>query len=124
MTEDKVLKISFSIVFTSFLILFLCNRFSILPFKPLFSIFLPAIFTTFNFVLAVVSAGKSNKKPNKDQLNSFLKWMGVRMPILLIFVIISIKFLDINKNSFIFSTLIFYVYYLVIEVILLIIKEF
>jgi hypothetical protein len=50
--------------------------------------------------------------------------MGFRMLILVFFVIISLKFLYINRNSFIFSTLIFYIYYLVIEIILIIKKEF
>jgi hypothetical protein len=122
MTEYKILKISFILVFTSFLALFLFNRFSILSYKELFSVFLPAIFLTVNFVLIAASVEKSYKKPGKNVLNSFLKWMGFRMLILMSFIIISLKFLDINRNIFIFSTLIFYIFYLVIEVILLIIK--
>jgi hypothetical protein len=124
MTEYKILKINFILVFTSFLALFLSNRFSIISYKELFSILLPAIFLTVNFVLAAASVEKSYKKPHKNVLNSFLKWMGIRMLILMLFIIISLKFLDINPNSFIFSTSIFYIYYLVIEVILIIIKEF
>lgn len=124
MTEYRVLKFSFVIVFASFLTLFLFNRFSIISYRELFSILLPCIFTTINFVLAAASIEKSYKKPHMNVLSSFLKWMGIRMLILVSFIIISLKFLDINKNSFIFSTLIFYIYYLTIEVIFIIIKEF
>jgi hypothetical protein len=123
MTAIRVLKINFIIVFSSLLALFLLNRFFIITYTELLSILLPAIFTTVNFVLAAVSIDKSSKKPHKNVFDGFLKWMGVRMLILLFFIIISLKFLEINRNSFIFSTLIFYVYYLVIEIIFIIIKE-
>jgi hypothetical protein len=124
MSENRILKISFLIVIGSFIVLLLFNLFSILSYKAFLSMLIPAIFTTLNFVIAALSIDKSYIKPNKNVLDSFLKWMGVRMLILLFFVIISLKFLYINRNSFIFSTLIFYIYYLVIEIILIIIKEF
>ena len=124
MSENRILKISFLIVLSAFIVLFLFNFLSILSYKAFFSILLPAIFATLNFVIAALSIDKSYKKPNKNVLDSFLKWMGFRMLILVFFVIISLKFLYINRNSFIFSTLIFYIYYLVIEIILIIKKEF
>jgi positive regulator of sigma E activity len=124
MSENRVLKISFIIVFASLLTLFLLKRFFIITYIELLSISLPAIFTTVNFVLAAVSIDKSYKKPHKNVFDNFLKWMGVRMLLLVFFVIISLKFLEINQNSLIFSTLIFYVYYLAIEIIFIIIKEF
>jgi positive regulator of sigma E activity len=124
MSENRILKISFLIVIGSFIVLLLFNFLSILSYKAFLSILIPAIFTTINFVIAALSIDKSYKKPNKNVLDSFLKWMGIRMLILVFFVIISLKFLYINRNSFIFSTLIFYIYHLVIEIILIIIKEF
>lgn len=123
MNEPKLLKISFSLVFVSLLMLFLLNRLSILTYRNLFSIYLTAVFTTINFIIAAVSVEKSYKKPHKNVLNSFLKWMGVRVVIMVLLIIISLKFLDINQNSFIFSTLIYYIYYLIIEVIYIILKE-
>ena len=124
MNEPRILKISFVVVMAFFTILFLLNHYNVISYRTIYSIFLPSIFLTINFILAVTSIEKSYRKPDKNILNSFLIWMGVRMLLLLVFVIISLKFLDINQNSFIFSTLIFYIYYLLIEVIFIIIKEF
>ena len=123
MTEKRLLKISFLLVSASFLILLILNRLFLLSYRGLFSIYLPAVFTTLNFIIASASIEKSYKKPHKNVLNSFLIWMGIRVVILIMLVLISLKFLDINQNSFIFSTLFYYIYYLIIEVIFIIIKE-
>jgi len=123
MKENKLLKISFWLVFTSLFVLLILNRLSLLSYKGLYSVYLPAVFTTVNFIIVAASIEKSYKKPFKNVLNSFLLWMGIRVAILILLVIISLKFLDINQNSFIFSTLFYYIYYLIIEVIFIIIKE-
>ncbi len=124
MSEHKLLKISYIFIFILFLSIFLLHNFSIISYQSLFSILIAAIFATINFVMAVLSIEISGKKHAQDALGTFMKGMLIRMAILVLLIIISIKFLDINLNSFIFSILIFYIYYLIIEVIFLLIREF
>lgn len=124
MSEHKLLKVSFIFVFLLFLCVFLLHYYSIITYENLFSIVIAAVFTTINFVIAVVSIEYIEKKAAKDALANFMKGMLIRMVVLILMIIFSFKFLDIKQNSFIFSILIFYIYYLIIEIIFLLIREF
>jgi len=124
MTEKKLLKISFIFIFILFLAIFLLHLYSVVSYNSLFSILTAAIFTTINFIIAVISVENSSKKEAHNALNTFLKGMIIRIGVMILLIIISLKFLDISLNSFIFSLLIFYIYYLIIEIIFIIIKEF
>ena len=124
MSEHKLLKLSFIFIFVLFLTVFLLHYYSIITYADLFSILLAAILATINFVIAVVSIEFLEKRSVEAALGNFMKGMMVRMVVLILLIIFSFKFLDIKQNSFIFSILIFYIYYLIIEIIFLLIREF
>jgi len=117
--ENKLLFLCFviSAAVVSILIeLFLLNR---IPAIILKSFLIAAVITTLNFVLNVISV----KSALKRNVGSFIKiyfWvMGIRFFILIVLVIISLSFLEINRISFIFSILIFYGFYLIFEILYL-----
>ena len=124
MSEHKLLKLSFIFIFVLFLSVYLLHHFSIITYENLFSILIAAIYTTINFVIAAVSIEYIEKKSADAALGNFMKGMLARMVVLILLIIFSFKFLDIKQNSFIFSILIFYIYYLIIEIIFILIREF
>ncbi len=75
--------------------------------------------TTFNFVLGLLAIKIGISRSDKIFILSILGGMLIRMILLLGVVFISLKFLEINHNSFIFTVLFFYIYYLIIEIIYL-----
>jgi len=124
MAEHKLLKLSFIFVFLMFLSVFLLHYYSIISYENLFSILIAAVYTTINFVIAVASIEYLEKRSAETALGNFMKGMLIRMVVLILLIIFSFEFLDIKQNSFIFSILIFYIYYLIIEVIFLVIRDF
>ena len=124
MSEHKLLKLSFIFIFVLFLSVYLLHHFSIITYENLFSILIAAIYTTINFVIAAVSIEYIEKKSADAALGNFMKGMLARMVVLILLIIFSFIFLDIKQNSFIFSILIFYIYYLIIEIICILIREF
>ncbi len=90
---------------------------SVISLRNFYSIILPAVFILVSFHLAIFFQFRAEKKQNQEFIGTILIGMGIRLFLLFIFTITSLIFLDINKNSFIFSVLIFYIYYLTIEII-------
>ena len=105
-----IILFSFSII-----ILYVLHLLSYLSLYSLISIFMGSIIATINFILAIYSIKKDFNNGNMS-LGNFLKFLPVRIFISLSLIILSILFLDINRNKFIFSTLIFYVFYQIVEV--------
>lgn len=112
---NKNFIIALILVSFSILILSTLNLLDYLSFKSLISIFLGSIIATINFILAFYSIKKDFNNGNMS-LGNFLKFLPVRIFISLSLIILLILFLDINRNKFIFSTLIFYVFYQIVEV--------
>ncbi len=80
------------------------------------SIILAVAITSVNFFLGILAIKLGLTSSDKIFIISILGGMLVRLILLLGAVFISLKFLDINHNSFIFTVLFFYIYYLTIEV--------
>lgn len=119
MSEKKLLIINFSIItalFITMLLLFFSGNISQ---KIFLSIITAAVFTLLNFWGAIFSIKISVKKTGKSSINSYLLGIAIRLPLLLGAIIISLAFLDINDISFIFSVLILYIYFLIIEILFL-----
>ncbi len=93
---------------------------SLISFKEYFSIFIASIIALINLLLAVFSIKKELKNKKDVIFGLFFKLMAPRIILMLALIIISLKFLDIYRNSFIFSTLIFYILCQIIEIKLLI----
>ena len=123
MTENRLLKFGFLAIIIACLMTLILSIFSVVSYRVFFSIVLAALFATISFIIAVIFIKLSEKKPSQEVLGTIFKGMAVRLLVLVLLVIISLKFLDINQNSFIFSILIFYIYYLTLEIILLNIRN-
>jgi hypothetical protein len=72
--------------------------------------------TTFNFGGALFFIYRGYKKNAKSFIQLILGGMTFRMMLTLLMVIICLKTLEINQNSFIFSIFIFYLLYLIVEI--------
>ena len=115
-SADKFLKRSLIISLVFFLLFCLLFLLKIISLE----LFLPALIAFFisslNFTLGLISIKIGLKK----HINSFMKiifgGMVFRLFLTVSLVFISLKFLDINGNNFIFSIFFFYVLYLIIEV--------
>ena len=107
---------SFLIIFV-FVVIITLYVTSLISSRNFYSIMLPAVFTTIGFIIAVVFLHKAEKKHSEAFIGTVFMGIGIRLIFLVVIITVSLKFLDINKNSFIFSVLIFYIYYLTIEII-------
>lgn len=93
--------------------LYFFDHFSYLQF---ISVLLGFGITTINFTAGLLSAKISLKKKEKTFIKIVFGSMVIRLFLMLLIILFSLIFLDINRNSFIFSIFIFYIYYLIIEV--------
>jgi hypothetical protein len=83
------------------------------------SIFLGDLFAYINFLAGVLFTGWGIRKPNKQFLISIYGGILLRLSLLLVLLVITLIFLEINKISFIFSNLFFYFFYVIAEIIYL-----
>jgi hypothetical protein len=77
------------------------------------------IITTFNAGLGVISIKSGINKPEKMFFQRLFGGMVIRFFTTLIMVVLVLLFLELNRISFIFSILFFYIFYLVVEIIYL-----
>ncbi len=77
------------------------------------------IFSTVNFLLGVLSIHFGFEKSDKIFLIVVFGGLVIRLIMMLILIIIALKFLFVRLNSFIFTTFIFYFYYLIVEIFIL-----
>ena len=103
----------FCLVLMSIIILFFTGVFS---FSQFISVLLAFGITTVNFIAGLTSAKISLKKSKEGFIKIVYGSMIIRLFSLLVVILFSLIFLDINRNSFIFSIFIFYILYLFVEV--------
>jgi hypothetical protein len=77
------------------------------------------IFSTFNFILGVLSIHFGFEKSDKIFLIVVFGGLIARLLLMLILIVVALKFLFVRLNSFIFTTFIFYFYYLIVEIFIL-----
>lgn len=94
-------------------LLYLLNIFNLSQFM---SVLFGLVITTFNFLAGIISAKISLGKHEKIFIKIVFGSMVIRLFLMLIIILITLLFLDINRNSFIFSIFFFYIFYLLIEV--------
>ena len=120
MTSPKKLILFSSAFFAlTFLIvtsLFLLDIFSKEDYK---AFIIAGIITTFNAGLGVISIKSGINKPEKMFFQRLFGGMVIRFFTTLIMVVLVLLFLELNRISFIFSILFFYIFYLVVEIIYL-----
>ena len=110
----------FSIVpiffFIGIIIAYVSNYFDSVQF---YSLLYGFIFSTLNFLLGVLSIHFGFEKSDKIFLIVVFGGLVIRLIMMLILIIIALKFLFVRLNSFIFTTFIFYFYYLIVEIFIL-----
>ena len=84
-----------------------------------FSLFYGFIFPTINFFLGVLSIHFGFEKSDKIFLIIVFGGLVIRLFLMFILIVIAIQFLFVRLNSFIFTTFIFYFYYLIVEIFIL-----
>ena len=84
-----------------------------------FSLFYGFTFSTINFFLGVLSIHFGFEKSDKIFLIIVFGGLVIRLFLMFILVVIAIQFLFVRLNSFIFTTFIFYFYYLIVEIFIL-----
>ncbi len=118
-SEKKLFTGAISFFLFSILVLAYLYFQDFLTYKTFYAFLTAASLTGLNFAGAIYSIKISLKRDSKSALNTYLIGMGIRIPIFLTVLIISMLFLDISHNSLIFSVLIFYIYFLIMEIIFL-----
>ncbi len=120
---EKFLGKSLVLVFVLFLILTVIYSFSFVSKAFFESAAVGGAISTFNFLLGFFAIKISLKSPQDFFLKAIFGGMVIRLFVVLMLVFISLKFLNINENSFIFFILFFYILYLIIEIIYLYMKK-
>jgi hypothetical protein len=120
---EKFLGKSLVLIIFLFLILIATYSFSFVSGSFFKSVAVGGAISTFNFLLGFFAIKISIKSSRDFFFKAILGGMVLRLFLVLILVFISLKFLNINENSFIFSILFFYILYLIIEIIYLNMKK-
>jgi hypothetical protein len=120
---EKFLGKSLVITFVLFLILIVTYSFSFVSEIFFKSAVVGWAISTFNFLLGFFAIKIGLKSSRDVFFKAILGGMVLRLFLVLLLVFISLKFLNINENSFIFFILFFYILYLSIEIIYLYMKK-
>jgi hypothetical protein len=83
------------------------------------SIILGWIITTINVGLGIVSIKSGINKSEKIFMQRIFGGMVIRFMTILIMVVLALLLLELNRITFIFSVLFYYIFYLIIEIIYL-----
>ena len=105
------------VLFFISLVIFLMTKY--LNSDLFFSLFYGFIFSTINFFLGVLSIHFGFEKSDKIFLIIVFGGLVIRLFLMFILIVIAIQFLFVRLNSFIFTTFIFYFYYLIVEIFIL-----
>jgi hypothetical protein len=87
------------------------------------SILLGNLLAFINFLLGLLFIHLGINKPYNLFLQSLFAGVITRLIIFLISVFLTLKFLEINDFNYIFSLLLFYIFYIIIEVFYLILRK-
>jgi hypothetical protein len=120
---EKFLRKSIAISSILFLILLFFYVFSGISEIIFISVLIGGLLALCNFILGLTSIKIGLNRSQDTFFKVVLGGMVFRLLLLLGLVFISLQFLNINENSFIFSILFFYILYLIIEVIYLYMKK-
>lgn len=120
MTPSKKLFLITSIIITLIIFgvafLYLLNIFSI---GQINSITIAFVISSFNAFIGMVLVKSGLNKTDKIFFRRAIGGMVLRLFMTLLLVVLVLVFLELNRISFIFSILFFYIFYLVIEIIFL-----
>jgi len=121
--NSKTVLISSIIISIAFLILFFVLS-QVSEHKIIFkSILLGNLLAFINYLLGVFFINFGMNKSDSIFLQSVFAGVLSRLIILLLSVFLTLKFLEINDFNYIFSLLLFYIFYIIIEVFYLILRK-
>jgi len=83
------------------------------------SLFYGLLVSSINFILGILSFRFGLEKSDKIFLIVVFGGLIVRLFLVIILILIALKWLFVSLNSFIFTTFIFYFYYLIVEIYIL-----
>lgn len=118
-SQNKLLLFTVIFLVLSFLITILLFLWGILSKDSLKSILLAEAITTFNALFGLIYFKSGLNKSVQVFFRRVFGGIVVRLVSTLVFVVFALYFLELNRISFIFSILFFYVFFLVIEIIYL-----
>ena len=116
---NKLLIFTASFVIVSILIIIILFLLNILSGEYFKSFMLAGTITTLNAGLGAISIRSGINKPEKVFFQRLFGGMTIRFLSTLIMLVLALLFLELNRISFIFSILFFYIFYLIIEIIYL-----
>lgn len=120
MTSLRKLKyFTLTFIIFSFLLITILFLIDVISTDQLKSFIVAGSITTFNVALGMISIKTGINKPEKMFFQRLFGGMVVRFMLTLIMVVLALLFLELNRISFIFSILFFYIFYLTIEIIYL-----
>lgn len=116
---NKLFIFTASFVIVSILIIIILFLLNILSGEYFKSFMLAGSITTLNAGLGAISIRSGINKPEKVFFQRLFGGMTIRFLSTLIMLVLALLFLELNRISFIFSILFFYIFYLIIEIIYL-----
>ncbi len=118
-SHKKFFLITSTLTATIFLIITLFYFTNILSKEYFKSIITAGLITSFNAVIGIISIKSGINKPEKIFFRRIFGGIVVRLFLTLILLVLTLVFLELNRISFIFSILFFYIFYLITEIIYL-----
>ncbi|MGE5859986.1 MAG: ATP synthase subunit I [Ignavibacteria bacterium] len=80
------------------------------------AVLLGAFISLLNFILGIISIKIGDKKAPDAFMKIILGGTALRLFLMLVLTVLGLKILELSPNSFIFSVLFFYVFFLIIEI--------
>ena len=118
-SRKKFFLFAFIFLIISLLLITLLLLLNILTEKQFNSIIIGWTITTFNIGLGIISIKSGLNKSEMVFIRRIFGGMVVRFVVILVLVVLALLFLELNRISFIFSVLFYYIFYLIIEIIYL-----
>ncbi len=115
----KLTYFTLTFIIFSFLLITILFLIDVISADQLKSFIVAGSITIFNAGLGMISIKTGINKPEKMFFQRLFGGMVIRFLLTLIMVVLALLFLELNRISFIFSVLFFYIFYLTIEIIYL-----
>ena len=123
MNSLKIIIITSSFVLFCTLLLFILSTYNYISIINAYSGYLAILITSLNYGLGMVAIKIGIDSNYKIFMLSVFGGILIRLIILILLVFITLEFLDISRNIFIFLILFFYILYLVSEVSYLMLRD-
>jgi hypothetical protein len=106
---------AFLILILSFFLTFLYKT-SVIKEDFFIAVISGAVISLLNFILGIISIKIGDKKAPVAFMKTILGGTALRVFLMLVLILLGLKILELSPNSFIFSVLFFYVFFLIIEI--------